>query len=301
MTTTPDSKDYPAEKLTQEVLRDALAYNPDTGTFIWKNPPARSRAKVGAPAGSLKGGYLLLSVCSESIFAHRAAWIYVNGSIEPGKVIDHINGERADNRIANLRLADAAQNGWNGRNRYEWTGVANGKYPGSYRATIRHRGKRYYLGMFKTREEAAAAYQKAAAELRGEFHGDDGKYPALPKPASEAGPFPRLFTAAQMYAYLDADRTQRTQESPASQDARDAARYRWLRQYPNTIRPEVYCPALDLLRRDEYLDAAIDAVLPTQQPPSPTDRVERAAGDAVSSRSGAAQDATRINGPGAKP
>lgn len=58
------------------------------------------------------------------------------------------------------------------------------------------------------------------------------------------------------------DWNRRASPAPAiseSEDARDAGRYRWLRNYPNNVNSAVYGPTGGLLRRDEYLDAAIDA------------------------------------------
>jgi len=100
------------------------------------------------------------------------AWLFVHG-FDPPQQIDHINGIRDDNRIANLRLATVAENSQNvgkqSNNKSGFKGVhwhARGK---KFRAQIMANGKSKSLGLFHTAAEAAAAYDIAAAELHGEF------------------------------------------------------------------------------------------------------------------------------------
>jgi hypothetical protein len=79
--------------VTQARLKEALNYDPETGVFT------RNGCKVGSDDGA---GYLQASVGNCSYRLHRLAWLYVHGEW-PNGVIDHINGDRSDNRIANLR------------------------------------------------------------------------------------------------------------------------------------------------------------------------------------------------------
>ncbi len=96
---------------TQETLQTVFDYNPDTGVFLWK-----TGQRTGLPAGSLdKAGYIRIRLNRyEQYKAHRLAWVYMYGSINPETLtIDHINHNRADNRLANLRIATQQQNAHN--------------------------------------------------------------------------------------------------------------------------------------------------------------------------------------------
>lgn len=86
--------------LTVERLRELLDYDPETGVFRWKEP--RRKCRVGEVAGSLrKDGYVKIQVDGRFYQAHRLAWLCVYG-VWPS-AIDHIDGNRANNAIANLR------------------------------------------------------------------------------------------------------------------------------------------------------------------------------------------------------
>lgn len=153
-----------------DALRHALDYDPATGAFTWKNPAPRTVAKPGMPAGSIKpNGYVRFTLNGREFLAHRAAWMHYYREPAPA-IIDHINGDRSDNRIANLRSVDAAQNLWNNRGKHSATGAFKLTRGPNWAAKIWHRGKRHYLGVFPTKEAAQAAYQEAAAGLRGELH-----------------------------------------------------------------------------------------------------------------------------------
>ena len=94
--------------ITQDRLKEEVWYDPLTGIFTRKKG---SRAgKVGAIAGSLTSyGYIRVSICSKFYMAHRLAWLYVYGYL-PENSIDHINGVRNDNRLANLQEVSRACN-----------------------------------------------------------------------------------------------------------------------------------------------------------------------------------------------
>ena len=105
--------------------------------------------------------------------AHRLAWFYVYGEW-PRKGLDHINRDRLDNRIANLREADHAQNVQNrgpmSNNKSGFKGVFfNPRHTQPWQAQITARGQYFNLGRYATAEEAHEAYKEAAARLHGEF------------------------------------------------------------------------------------------------------------------------------------
>lgn len=156
------------ETLTHMRLKELLDYDPETGMFTWKISNRNSPIKIGSEAGTLdSGGYCQIKIDGTHYKAHRLAWLYVHNNW-PKYQIDHINGIRADNRLANLRAATSSENSQNQRcaNKDSKTGLL-GIYPHGkkYVAQIRLNGKTHRLGIFQTPEEAHEVYLKAKREL----------------------------------------------------------------------------------------------------------------------------------------
>jgi hypothetical protein len=155
---------------TQAELHELLCYIPETGKFIWRNPRWPSHKLTGC-AGCNTGRYIVIRVNGITYRAHRLAWYYVYGSMPDGQ-LDHINGDKTDNRICNLRLATPAENisnrGLQYNNSSGYKGVTRLK-SGRWSANIRNDGCRNHLGTFDTAEQAHAAYCEAARDLHGEF------------------------------------------------------------------------------------------------------------------------------------
>ena len=157
----------PRPELTAEYLRSILHYDPETGIFTWKVSTSR-RVKVGDVAGCSNGdGYLRLWLQSRLYLAHRLAWLYMNGEW-PKDQLDHINRNRSDNRISNLREVTNKQNGQNksksSNNTSGHAGVSWHKHGSKWQAHIKHNQKLIHLGCFNTIEEALSA-RKAAEKL----------------------------------------------------------------------------------------------------------------------------------------
>jgi hypothetical protein len=156
--------------MTLEQVLEALAYDKHTGKFYRVRNSARRQ--IGDEAGYPTGdGYLRAKIGIRNFFLHRLAWLIEHGEWPNGE-IDHINGDRKDNRICNLRLASRSQNMMNSRakstNRLGVKGVR--KMPsGQYQTRIRGNGKTYHLGTFQTLPEAIAAWNAAAEQIHGEF------------------------------------------------------------------------------------------------------------------------------------
>lgn len=159
-------------ELTAERLRHLLSYDPATGAFKWR-VDRNSKCLAESVAGGVNPkGYVAVRVDYRPYRAHRLAWLYVTGEWPEG-LIDHINGEPADNRFCNLRVADSNTNAMNrrrsARNTSGFKGVSFHRAKGMWRAEIAARGARYTIGLFNTVEEAAAAYRAAAVKHHGEF------------------------------------------------------------------------------------------------------------------------------------
>lgn len=144
------------------------------GELLWKRRDDRlanwNARYPGTRAGSLnRAGYLHVNIGGVFVPNHRIVWKMTTGS-DPSEEIDHINGDRKDNRPSNLREATAQHNRMNMRARGQWPkGVYRYHRDGSFRAQIKKDRKIEYLGMFRTPEEAHRAYRNRAAELFGEF------------------------------------------------------------------------------------------------------------------------------------
>jgi hypothetical protein len=159
--------------ISAERVREVLNYDPETGLLTWKAPKAHN-VSIGDVAGYInRGGYRRISVDDKEYQAHRLAWLYVHGSF-PAALLDHINGDRADNRIANLRNASSSENHRNSgmykNNTTGFKGVAYHAHSGRWRAETLFNGVRRSLGYYPSAEEAGAAYQAFAKANFGEFY-----------------------------------------------------------------------------------------------------------------------------------
>lgn len=142
-------------------------YNPLTGEFtrikILNDHPAHMWRLGEVIGNSTSNGYIEISVGEDKYSAHKLAWYIVYGEY-PTESIDHVNGDKQDNRIENLRLSSALENMRNrGKNKNNTTG-ANGVYltsSGRYRARIKINGKLIGLGTFDSVESAEKARKEA--------------------------------------------------------------------------------------------------------------------------------------------
>lgn len=156
-----------------EGLEKVLRYEPSTGRFFWLiDRPYKTRA--GDEAGHLnKRGYLEIRYNYKTLNAHRIAWYLQTGEDPQGMTIDHINGNRADNRFENLRIASHKENSRNRKKSDNKTSKYKGVYwykrHQKWKATIGYEGRAIHLGYFHDEYEAHLAYCKAALELQGEF------------------------------------------------------------------------------------------------------------------------------------
>lgn len=163
-------KDHLETRSKQEIITtkrvvDLLRYNSATGQFYWKH--ARPPNKAGKRAGTLHSlGYWVITIDRRPCYAHRLAWLCVYGEWPPGP-LDHINGDKRDNRIVNLRLTTARKNQQNLKKHREGklVGCTYNKLQNRWQARIHVQGKLTSLGYFSTEEEAHQAYVRACGEL----------------------------------------------------------------------------------------------------------------------------------------
>lgn len=167
--------------LSVDRLKEVVHYDPETGIFTRRALPGNERyirsinsRFAGKPlAPARKVGYAAAHIDGRSYYLHRLAYLYMTGEMAPIDV-DHINGDKYDNRWVNLRAATVAENAYNSRARqtYKSTRLKGVTYlpkQNKYRSQIRANGVVYPLGVFDTEESAHAAYRAAAVVHHGEY------------------------------------------------------------------------------------------------------------------------------------
>lgn len=156
-----------------DLARKLFSYDPETGVLSRIARQTRSREFVALdepePTGHLKDGYLRVSFYGRSIYVHRLAWFMSHGEWPNGE-IDHVNGDRSDNRLSNLRVADRTENSQNMRsaksnNPHGVLGLNWHKGAGKWMAQITVDKQQKYLGLFKSADDARSAYLTAKREL----------------------------------------------------------------------------------------------------------------------------------------
>ena len=156
--------------LTQERVRELFDYNPTEGVLVWRVRRRGSFARPGVIAGSI-GRYIRVAVDCRQYPAHSVIWLWHHG-VYPDE-IDHINQNKHDNRLENLRVCSRSQNtgnvGLRSTNVTGYKGIWFAKHAGRWRAAIKIDGCSIHIGYFDTPESAALAYNRAALEHFGEF------------------------------------------------------------------------------------------------------------------------------------
>lgn len=178
-----------AATITVQQLIDALDYNENTGRFVWKQRPREqfrtdrghsifNSQFAGAEAFTTIGvnGYRMTRFMGAGLLAHRVAWAITTGCW-PKKQIDHIDGDRTNNAILNLREADQSTQNRNAampyRNKSGRIGVSYDRRRGKWVAQTRLLGRQINLGRFDTFEQASAA--RARMEAENGFHPNHGR------------------------------------------------------------------------------------------------------------------------------
>lgn len=158
--------------ITRDRLDELLEFNPGSAIWTWRITRGGT-ARKGSRAGSINAiGYEVLRLDQRDYLAHRVVWFWHNGTWPDG-LIDHIDLDRLNNRVFNLRIATAAQNHWNRppnkRNKSGYKGVIFHKVSGRWAARISASRMKFHIGLFDTAEAAHEAYVAYSKLLHGEF------------------------------------------------------------------------------------------------------------------------------------
>lgn len=174
--------------INQELLKEFLHYQPETGIFTWKERSGKyfhndgscrwwNETHAGKEAGYLDPqGYIYIHIQSKPYLAHRLAWLYEHGRF-PAEDTDHINGVKHNNWIKNIRSVSNTENRRNMkrniRNTSGCLGVGRHKSTQKWKVTIGVSGKAVYLGLFEDWFEAVCA-RKSAEDKYG-YHQNHGR------------------------------------------------------------------------------------------------------------------------------
>ena len=164
-----------------EYLRQRLRYDPETGLLYWREySPFSMRWNSKYPdrvAGLINPrGYRRVCVDDKVYHAHRIIWAMEYGDW-PDKEIDHVDGDKTNNRLSNLRVVDRVENGRNlsiaSNNTSGVTGVSWNKQRNKWTVRIKANGYYHYLGLFFSFDEAVKV--RKDAEARFGFHKNHGR------------------------------------------------------------------------------------------------------------------------------
>lgn len=158
-------------------IKDYLHYDPKTGIFIWIKKPNKKTYLNSIAGGLDKNGYWSIKFQGKRYLAHRLAWDITYGDLDPDKVIDHINHNRSDNRISNLRQITIAENNRNTtrkqESRIDEAGIWWCRRRKRYIAEITFNHKKVYQKSFTDIDEAINQRKAKLAELG--FHENHGE------------------------------------------------------------------------------------------------------------------------------
>lgn len=154
-------------EITREQVLEMLEYIPETGVLLQKKK--RPKVAVGMVAGGVTPkGYRYIQLFGRKYAAHRLVWLIEHGKF-PEMFIDHIDRNKLNNCIENLREVTEKQNNENKRHqKNSSTGIRGVSFVPKlrkYKAQIQHNGINHYLGVFDSPLDAAEAYKKAAKQL----------------------------------------------------------------------------------------------------------------------------------------
>jgi len=154
------------EALAQQRLHELFTY---TNGMLLNKTIRRSQVKVGTPAGhQTTRGYINIRVDGRMYKAHRLIFLFHHGYLPD--LIDHVDCDRTNNHIENLRACNKSQNGMNRAGSYGKAASRNVyKRGGKFQVHMKRGGKPHYVGTFNSLDEANAAAAAARVKLFGAF------------------------------------------------------------------------------------------------------------------------------------
>lgn len=152
-------------------LQELFTFDAESGFLLWVK--SRGTKRAGTVAGSINhDGYFRVGVDGALFMAHRIIWKLTRGD-EPPEIVDHIDGNPANNRVENLRGAPPAENALNSRTRSDnqsrIKGVCINSRGGKWRAHLYVKGKQVRLGRFNSIDDARNAVVEARRNIHGSF------------------------------------------------------------------------------------------------------------------------------------
>lgn len=154
---------------SKEELNELFDYHPVTGILYWKN---HIRMKGKEAGGVDNSGYIRVRIKNKKYLIHRIIWTIVHGDIDGGE-IDHINGNKSDNRIDNLRLCSRSENCMNRglfkTNKLGVKGVIYHQTMKKYKASISKDNKKVTIGFYDNKDDAYTAYKNMTLLLHNNF------------------------------------------------------------------------------------------------------------------------------------
>lgn len=165
-------------QLDQDELKSLLFYNNTSGHFTWSKCKRGNQIRVGDRAGHISKahGYETIKINGRNYKSHRLVFLYVDGRMPDGEV-DHINQNRSDNRLENLRIVTTQDNlknkGIMKNNSSGYNGIIWEKERDKFRVRISVNKKNVHIGRFKCLVDAVTARIKA--NIKYGFHENHGK------------------------------------------------------------------------------------------------------------------------------
>ncbi len=159
---------------TLDIIRDLstrIRYEKETGLLYW-NDDTKNKRRGMLVGGSTNGkGYRKVKYRKAQLSQHRVIFFIHHGYMP--ELIDHIDCDRSNNRLENLRACTSAQNNQNARlavtNTSGHKGVHFNKDDNAWAAEVKHNGKRIRFRYFKNKDDAINAVREARERLHGEF------------------------------------------------------------------------------------------------------------------------------------